>query len=191
MPDYRRAYVPGGTFFLTIVTYQRQPIFSEKENVVRLRRAIRAVMQEAPFRIPAAVVLPDHLHFLCSLPRGDSDYSRRVGRIKVLFTRSLPGRGLVPEKISPSRHKHRESDVWHRRFWEHWVKDETDFENLLNYIHYNPVRHGLVTCPHLWPFSSFQKFVHGGFHPQHWGCCCKNRKPVLPRFDTFKEITGE
>lgn len=191
MPDYRRAYVPGGTFFLTIVTYQRQPIFSDRENVARLRQAITDVMREAPFRIPAAVVLPDHLHLLCSLPRGDSDYSRRVGRMKVLFTRSLSAHGVIPDQISRSRLKHRESGIWQRRFWEHWVEDETDFENLLNYIHYNPVRHGLVTCPHLWPFSSFRKWVGTGFHPEHWGCCCDGRKPVLPLIAEYDEITGE
>ena len=180
MPDYRRAYVPGGTFFLTIVTHGRVPILGSREGVARLRRALRRVMLERPFRVPAAVVLPDHVHFLWSLPRGDTDYSRRVGRMKVLFTRSVrEGRGS-PAPVSDSRRKHRESDVWQRRFWEHVVDDEEDFERFLDYMHYNPVKHGLVTCPHQWPFSSFGKWVKSGLYPIEWGCSCQGRQPALP-----------
>ena len=146
LPNYRRAYVPGGTVFLTLVTYRRTPILDGPDNVARLRRAIGQVMRDAPFRIPAAVVLPDHAHFLWALPRGEADYPRRVGRVKVLFTRSLPSRGVASLGVSPSRHRHRESDVWQRRFWEHTVEGEEEFEALMDYIHYNPVRHGLTSC---------------------------------------------
>jgi putative transposase len=180
MPDYRRAYIPGGTVFLTMVTHGRMPLFQCPENVGRLREALRQVMQEQPFRIPAAVVLPDHVHFLWSLPRDDADYSRRVGRMKVSFTRSLRTGRFSPSLVSNSRRKHRESDIWQRRFWEHVVRDEADFERLLNYVHYNPVRHGLVGCPHQWPFSSFGKWVEAGLYPVEWGCSCQGRHPVLP-----------
>ena len=101
MPNYRRAYVPGGTVFLTVLTYRREPVLAGRDNVARLRTALRQVMREAPFRIPAAVVLPDHAHFLWSLPRGDADDPRRVGRMKALFTRSLPGRGVIDAESRP------------------------------------------------------------------------------------------
>jgi putative transposase len=191
MANYRRAYVPGGTVFLTVVTYRRQPALAERGDVARLRQALRQVMREAPFRIPAAVVLPDHAHFLWSLPPGDSDYSRRVGRMKVLFTRSLPDRGVAAADVSRSRQRHRESDVWQRRFWEHTVDDEVEFEDLLNYIHFNPVKHGLAACPHRWPFSSFSRWARAGLYPAHWGCCCDGRTPTLPGSATLGDMAGE
>ena len=113
MPNYRRAYVPGGTVFLTVVTDRRAPILHGTDNVARLRRALAQVMREAPFRILAAVVLPDHAHFLWSLPRGDADYSRRVGRMKVLFTRSLSGRGVASASVSTTAADHPFTDVFY------------------------------------------------------------------------------
>jgi putative transposase len=180
MPNYRRAYEPGGTYFLTIATYQRLPLLGPPQAVTCLRSALGEVMREAPFQIPAAVILPDHIHFLWSLPRGDADYSGRVGRMKVRFTRSIREAGSPPPDVSPSRRRHRESDVWQRRFWEYTVRDEPDFERLLDYIHYNPVRHGLATCPHRWPFSSFRKWVRSGLYSAEWGCSCRGRRPNLP-----------
>src|SRR5205814_1011450 len=106
--DYRRLRVPGGTVFLTVVTHQRQPLFAALENIMRLRQAIRTVMQEMPFDFEGAVVLPDHMHFLWTLPTGDDAYSKRVGRIKVAFTHSLRGRHALPAASSPSRRKHRD-----------------------------------------------------------------------------------
>ena len=180
MPDYRRAYIPGGTYFLTLVTHDRQPLLGSSAAVTRLRRAIREVMRELPFEVSAAVVLPDHVHFLWNLPPGDADYSRRVGKIKVLFTRSTREGQSTPSVVSGSRTKKREGGVWQRRFWEHTVGDERDFEACLNYIHYNPVKHGLVTCPHLWPHSSFPKWVESGLYLPEWGCSCGGRRPSLP-----------
>jgi putative transposase len=191
LPDYRRAYVPGGTVFLTLVTYRREPILDGPDNVARLRQAIRQVMRGAPFRIPAGVVLPDHAHFLWTLPRGDADYPRRVGRMKVLFTRSLPGRGVASLEVSRSRHRHRESDVWQRRYWEHTVDSEEEFESVMDYIHYNPVRHRLTSCPHLWPYSSFSRWVQAGLYTEDWGCCCDGRTPVLSPLIGLDEMTGE
>src|SRR4051812_18956297 len=112
MPDYRRVFQPGGTFFLTLVAYQRNPLFSSRDNITKLRRALAVVRAERPFDIAAAVVMPDHLHFLWILPEGDTDYPWRIGRFKVLFTRSLRGERAMPRNISDSRDKHRESDVW-------------------------------------------------------------------------------
>ncbi len=180
MPEYRRAYVPGGTYFLTIATHLRRPILGPEENVRALRTAMKQVMNETPFQIPAAVILPDHVHFLWTLPRGDTNYSGRVGRMKILFTRSMRTCHETSEKVSLSRERHRESHFWQRRFWEHVVSDEEQFEQSLNYIHYNPVKHQHVTCPHLWPYSSFRNWVASGLYLKEWGCSCDNRSWVIP-----------
>src|ERR1700753_1989773 len=89
MSDYRRANQPGGTFFFTIVTHHRQPLFAEPANVDLLRAAVRFVMNEQPFEFLAGVILPDHAHYLWRLPSGDSDFSKRIGRMKVCFTKSI------------------------------------------------------------------------------------------------------
>ena len=111
--------------------------------------------------------------------------------MKVLFTRSLPGRGAASPAVSRSRHRHRESDVWQRRFWEHTVESEEEFEALMDYIHYNPVRHGLSSCPHLWPSSSFGRWVRAGQYPEHWGCCCDVQTSVLFSGMGPDEMAGE
>ena len=191
MPEYRRAYVPGGTFFLTLVTYHRTPLFSDPENISRLRRAIAKTRTERPFEITGAVVLPEHIHFLWTLPPDDSDYSQRVSRMKILFTRSLRGRRSLPQNVSASRRKHRESDVWQRRFWEHTIGDEADLEKHLDYIHYNPVKHGLVSCPHKWEYSSFRKWLERGNYEANWGCSCDGRQPQVPDFAEIAQKVGE
>jgi len=191
MSQYRRSYVPGGVFFLTLVTYRRIPLFSEDENISRLRKAIAKMRQEKPFDITAAVVLPDHLHFIWTLPPNDSDYSQRVSRLKVLFTRSLREKSSLSVEIPASRRKHRESDVWQRRFWEHTIRDEDDLNKHLDYIHYNPVKHGLVSCPHLWTYSSFDKWVKAGRYQVDWGYRCGGNLPQVPDFRELEDKVGE
>jgi putative transposase len=191
MPEYRRYYLPGGTFFFTIVTYQRASLFSNEDNLDHLRKAIRQVMRETPFDMPAAVVLPDHIHLLATLPPGDADYSKRIGRIKALFTRYLSNHEKASSVTSASRRAHRESAVWQRRFWEHTIEDDEDFEQHLNYIHHNPVKHGLASCPHQWVHSSFRKWVEAGLYPVDWCCCCEGRTPAPPKFLRVKSMAGE
>ncbi|NEO10179.1 transposase [Moorena sp. SIO3I8] len=191
MSNYRRSYVPGGVFFLTIVTYRRIPLFSDVENIIRLRKAMAKMRTEKPFDITAAVVLPDHLHFIWSLPPDDSNYSMRVSRLKVLFTRSLPGKRSLFGDISASRRKHRESNVWQRRFWEHTIRNDHDLHRHIDYIHYNPVKHGLVSCPHLWQYSSFHKWVERGKYRPDWGCCCGSNLPQVLDFSDLEDFAGE
>lgn len=171
MPQYRRAYIPGSTVFLTLVTYKRIPLFTTPAHISYLRQALNTVLEEMPFQFVAGVVLPDHLHFIWTLPEQDGNYSKRIGRMKVLFTRSLRGKDHLPKTVSRSRQKHRESDVWQRRFWEHTIWDEADFQQHFDYLHYNPVKHGLVNCPHEWELSSFHRWVICGVYEQSWGCC--------------------
>ena len=191
MSEYRRAYIPGGTFFFTAVTYNRTPLFSQPKNVTLLRQAVATVKSQMPFKFLGAVILPDHFHFIWSLPPNDTNYSKRLGQIKILFTRSLRGERSLPHNVSKSRHKRRESDVWHRRFWEHAILDEEDFAKHLEYIHYNPVKHGLVSCPHFWPYSSFSLWVQKGVYTDDWGCVCNGGMPKIPDLSNIARKVGE
>jgi putative transposase len=186
MPDYRRYRVPGETYFFTLVTHERNPLFADSANVKRLREAVAIVQREQPFDFFAAVVLPDHMHFLWKLPPGDCNYSKRIGRLKVLFTRALHEEGHVDPETSASRKKHRESNAWQRRFWEHTLDDEQELSGYLDYIHYNPVKHGWASCPHAWKASSFHRWVSRGLYDIDWGCSCHGREGVvaLPNFES-------
>jgi putative transposase len=191
MSDYRRYFVAGATYFFTILTYKRHPIFANDANVQRLREALVSVKSELPFEINAAVVLPDHAHFLWTLPQRDDAYSKRIGKMKVAFTRSLRGAGMLPKYVSRSRRDRHESDVWHRRFWEHLIRDQHDFDRHIDYVHYNPVKHGLVSCPHAWKASSFHYWVTRGVYEATWGCNCGQRKYPEMDFSDIENTVGE
>ncbi len=164
---YRRSFAPGGTFFFTLVTYQRRPIFSTPLAVELLRKAFRYTMPRLPFTIVASVILPDHLHFIWILPPDTSDFSTRWRLIKSHFTRNWRPKDAASENAS--RAQKGEKDVWQRRFWEHLVRDESDLIRHVEYIHYNPVKHGLVDSPGGWEYSSFMKYVREGLYPLDWG----------------------
>ncbi|TVQ85188.1 MAG: transposase [Chromatiaceae bacterium] len=159
MSNYRRIYIPGGCYFFTLVTAQRRPLLASPEHICLLREAFRKVREERPFAIDAIVVMPDHLHCVLRLPAGDADYSGRWREIKKRFSRALG----VP---SDAR---RERPVWQRRFWEHTIRDEDDWRRYLDYIHYNPVKHGRVRQVCEWPYSSFRRAVAQGLYPPDWG----------------------
>ena len=190
MADYRRYFVAGGTYFFTIVTYRRRPLFNEACNVQLLREAVATVLADSPFTINAAVILPDHMHFIWTLPSGDAEYSKRIGRMKVNFTKAFYANRPKPTSVSSSRQKHRESDIWQRRFWEHTITDEGEFERLFDYIHFNPVKHGHTTCPHAWAATSFHKWVSADVLDREWGCSCDQRS-VKMNFDKIEDIVGE
>ena len=142
--QYRRFYQPGACYFFTVVTANRTPILID--NIERLRSAFRLCMSRYPFEIEAIVVLPDHLHTLWRLPEGDADFSKRWMVIKRKFSSGLPACN-----VSDSQNKKREKGIWQRRFWEHCIRDEDDWRHHFDYIHYNPVRHGLVSRTKDWP----------------------------------------
>ena len=166
MPNYRRACVPGGTYFFTVVTHQRRPLFDMPANVQRLRTALRRTRAAYPFRIDAIVILPDHLHALWTLPDGDDDHSRRWRLAKTLFTQSSP-EDVPGERVR----RPGERSVWQRGYWEHLIRNEEDYQRHMDYIHYNPVKHGLVTQPVDWPYSSFHRAVRNAWYPPDWGAC--------------------
>jgi putative transposase len=169
MPNYRRNFVRGGTYFFTVVAHMRRPILSTPDALRSLRTARRTVARERPFDLIAVVLLPDHLHTVWSLPPGDLDYSTRWGQIKEAFTRSFRSSGGTEGPRSLSRVRKRERAVWQRRFWEHTVRDEDDLERCVDYVHWNPVKHGLVERVQDYPWSSFHRYVRAGDYDIGWG----------------------
>ena len=191
MSTYVRAYVPGGTFFFTVVTNFRRPILVDSRARAALRHALQKTRLPYPFEILAIVLLPDHLHCIWSLPDGDSDFSNRWRLVKSRFTGSFLHAGGAETNPSRSRRKHAERGIWHRRFWERTVRDEHEFERMCHYIHYNPVKHGLVRCPHDWPYSSFHRFVGDGRYEIDWGCTCNKRTFNAASMDGMSDVVGE
>ena len=186
MPNYRRAYVPGGTFFFTLKTEHNAPIFSDPEHVKRLGAILRDARAHWPYTTHAIVVLPDHLHAIWSLPSGDTNYSTRWAWIKKEFTRQFLSADGEEQPTSLSRQKNRRRGVWQRRFWEHTIESEADFDAHFDYIHWNPVKHGYVECPGQWQYSSFHRWVSEGAYSHNWGC---GSKPPDNRI--FPSDTGE
>ena len=169
MSDYRRNLLPGGTFFLTVVTYDRRPILTEGLGRTKLSNAIKKIREKRPFELVATVLLPDHWHLLMSLPSDDDKYSLRMKQIKEEFTREWLGGGGIEAEVTASQRLRGDRGVWQPRFWEHTVKDEDDLEACVDYIHWNPVKHGLVENVCDWPWSSFHRFVRGGQYDINWG----------------------
>jgi len=169
MSDYRRNYIPGGTFFFTVVTQERRPILSSDTAHKCLREALREEQSRRAFKIIAIVLLPDHLHTIWTLPGNDANFSVRWSRIKERFTRSYLASGGVEALQTQSRQRHRERGVWQRRFWEHTCRDEDDLKRCLDYLHWNPVKHGLVGRVQDYPWSSFHRFVQMGEYDLNWG----------------------
>lgn len=169
MPNYRRPFTPGGTFFFTVTTNRRQPALTHPAMLSALRGAVRHTQAALPFVVVAAVVLPDHLHTIWELPEGDADFPLRWARIKQAVTRVYAELPFARAEGSASRTKRREGTLWQRRFWEHRIRDETDLLRHVEYIHYNPVRHGYVSRARDWPHSSFHAYVRSGVYPGNWG----------------------
>lgn len=169
MPQYRRSKIEGGTYFFTVVTYHRRPFLTTDEARAALHFAWLNVEQRYPFTTNAICLLPDHLHCIWTLPEGDSNYSLRWGEIKKIFSKMYLPHVKANELLSESRLKRGEAAVWQRRFWEHTIRDLHDFNRHLDYIHYNPVKHGLVHSVSDWPWSSFHRYVQLGFYDRSWG----------------------
>jgi putative transposase len=161
---YRRSNLGGGTYFFTVNLAERSRRLLV-EYVDLLRDAFNVVKRRHPFHIDAVVVLPDHLHAIWTLPPGDVDYPTRWMLIKAGFSRRVSG----GERISTSRQSKGERGLWQRRYWEHTIRNEEDFRRHVDYIHYNPVKHGHVVRPTDWVYSSIHRYVHEGILPADWG----------------------
>jgi putative transposase len=166
MPEYRRALTKGGTYFFTVVTFQRVPIFADDSKVDFLNECIKETKQNYPFKVNAVVILPDHIHTIWTLPDTDDNFSTRWMLIKKRFSHRYSADYLL---VNESRLRKREKGIWQRRFWEHLIRDDEDFRMHCDYIHYNPVKHGLTGSPGLWKHSSFSQFVEKGYYSSGWG----------------------
>jgi putative transposase len=165
--EYRRVYIKGGTYFFTLVTYDRHPILTSHKAIELLSNAFRYTTDRLPFEVVASVILPDHMHFIWTLSEESSDFSTRWRLIKSYFTRHWDEGRITSE--SSSRIRKGEREVWQRRFWEHLIRDDLDLSRHIEYIHYNPVKHGYVNSPKDWQFSSFIKYVQDGLYTPDWG----------------------
>ncbi len=165
MTDYRRARVAGATWFFTVNLARRKGNDLLIERIDDLRAAFQHVRSRYPFRIEAIAILPEHLHCIWTLPAGDADFSVRWSLIKGRFSRAVE----KSERISQSRAKRGERGIWQRRFWEHLIRDDEDFKRHVDYIHWNPVKHGWVSRAAEWPHSSFHDYVRRGIYPENWG----------------------
>jgi len=168
MPEYHRSLVEGGTYFFTVITYNRLPILTTPPARKILLAAWSDVRQRHPFETIAICLLPDHLHCIWKLPEGDANYPLRWKEIKRHFSLQYQKEVGPGEQRNESRQKKHEAAIWQRRFWEHTIKDEDDLENHLDYIHFNPIKHGYVTKAADWPFSSFLRYVKEGIYQPDW-----------------------
>ena len=164
MPDYRRAWHSGGTYFFTVNLLQRQGNDLLTRHIELLRAVVKSVRQRHPFTIHGWAVLPEHLHCVIELPPDDANYATRWRLIKMEFSKALPR----TERLSAVRTRRGERGIWQRRYWEHLIRDERDYRAHMDYVHINPVKHGLVECVADWPYSTYNRMVAEGIYPMNW-----------------------
>jgi putative transposase len=169
MSRYRRARIPGGSFFFTVVTERRQRVLTDEPVRRALREAIQSVRRDRPFRIDGWVLLPDPLHAVWTLPVDDDDYATRWRLIKTRVTQQLGSAYRNPAVMTARRQAKDQGSLWQHRYWEHWLRDEADVRYHLDDLHFNPVKHGLVSRARDWPWSSFHRFFEAGVYPRDWG----------------------
>lgn len=165
--EYRRVRLSGGTYFFTVVTHRRLPLFQDETTVDLLFQALRYVQKQHPFTIVAYAIMPDHLHMIWEMPENDFDYPTRWRLIKSYVTRGIQNR---PAVINQSRKSKGEQEIWQRRYWEHTCKSQHDLDTHIDYIHYNPVKHGLTNSPDGWIYSSFAQYVREGLYSPQDPC---------------------
>lgn len=163
--QYRRTVISGTSYFFTLVLQDRRSDLLIR-RINELRQAFKQVIARYPFIIDGVVVMPDHLHMIMTLPPDDANYSQRLGFIKGVFSRQIESL----ENINASRKSKRERGIWQRRFWEHVIRDELDYSRHMDYIHYNPVKHGYVKSPSEWEYSSIHRYIRLEILPHNWAC---------------------
>jgi len=182
MSHYRRANDPGGCFFFKVVTYHRQHFLTDDRAREHLRHAWRTVQERKPFEVVALCLLPDHLHCIWRLPADDADFSTRWASIKAIFTREYLRGGDADATRNASHIRSGEAAIWQRRFWEHRIRDEVDLSRHVNYIHFNPVKHGLAIDPKDWPWSTYHRYLREGDY---------ERQALLEKRCEFDDIEGD
>lgn len=166
MPNYVRDYTPGAAYFFTVVAFKRRPLFLEPLARQCLHLAFRAAMDAQYFEIMAICLLPDHMHSIWLLPENDANFSTRCARVKGMFSRKFLQQGGEDGIQTPSRLRKGETSLFQRRFWEHRITDELDMKRHYDYIHFNPVKHELVSHPEEWPWSTFHKYLRMGWYEE-------------------------
>jgi len=184
MAHYRRSYIEGGTYFFTLVTYKRRTFLTSEEARHSLKTAWIKIRKKYPFDLVAFCLLPDHLHCIWTLPLNDAIYSIRWQGIKGLFSKNMNLLGHWNKIQNTSMKKKRESGYLQRRFWEHTIFKQEDFNRHFDYIHFNPVKHGFVKHPKDWPWSTFHKYVETGIYDDNWGT-------LEPEFLKTFQVRGE
>jgi putative transposase len=161
---YRRSQSAGGTYFFTLNLADRSSDLLVR-HIDLFRVVLAQVKQAHPFALVAMVVLPEHLHAIWRLPEDDADYPMRWSLIKAGLSRRME----KDERISASRAAKRERNIWQRRYWEHQIRDESDLARHVDYIHYNPVKHGWVKQPIDWPHSTLHGYIDRKIIAPDWG----------------------
>jgi putative transposase len=159
MSNIRRYYIPDSIVFLTSVTRNRNELFLEKQNRILLFQTIDSVKTDIPFELVAYVILPDHFHFLIQLSNENMNFSKILQYIKGRFTHNYKKDYVINDSVS----------LWQRKFWDHIIRNERDLQNHLDYIHWNPVKHGFINEPSEWEPSSFNNWVEMGLYDSGWG----------------------
>lgn len=162
--DYRRLWRSGGTYFFTINLQQRKNNDLLVRHIDLLRNSVASVRKHHLFKIHGWVVLPDHMHCIIELPEGDTNFAIRWQLIKLIFSKGIPR----DEYRSAVQIKRSERGIWQRRYWEHLIRDQQDFNAHMDYIHVNPLKHGLVQRVSDWPYSTFHRYVNQGIYPLNW-----------------------
>jgi putative transposase len=168
MPNYRRAFIEGTSIFITMVTFNRQPILIY--NIDLFKEALRHSQERFVYQIIAFVVLPNHMHMIVH-PESIHEYPRIIATIKHYFSHNLFGSEAMVNQslLSENQRSKREKGIWQPRYWEHVIRDEADMNRHVDYIHYNPVKHKLSDHPAQWEYSSFHEFVKRGYYELAWG----------------------
>ncbi|QWF72051.1 transposase [Methylomonas paludis] len=162
MVNYRRHFTPGGSYFFTVALHNRHASHLI-DSIDLLRTAFRKTQTQKPFRIDAIVVLPEHLHCIWTLPDQDSDYPARWQLIKSVFSHELEKSGVPVIRRNDGSYL-----IWQRRYWEHTIRNDSDMQRHIDYIHFNPVKHGLVKQAEDWPYSSLHRYIRMGWLPENW-----------------------
>ncbi len=169
MPNYIRLRSEGGTFFFSVVTHERGAFLTDPSARKCLRQAWKDMRARYPFELVALCLLPDHLHTIWTLPEGDTDSSERWRFLKARFTSRFLVENGREGRRSNSQQKKGERGFWQRRYWEHTIRDDEDLRRHFDYIHFNPVKHGLVEWPERWPWSTFHRYARMGWYDAGWG----------------------
>jgi putative transposase len=185
MSRYRRDKTPGATWFFTVVTFRRRDLLCDEPIRIALREAIRKARIKHPFNIDGWVLMPNHLHCIWTLPAGDADFSLRWKLIKGAVTRDCKRHYPHMQCAPGTKLRRRESAIWQRRFWEHRIRDERDYTHHMDYLHYNPVRHGLCSTPSDWPYSTLHRLIAQGRYPADWAA---ERPPEFGEDEQYGEV---